>query len=507
MTRLVFFVCIGAFVFTPVFASASVVINEIAWMGTLADPNGSYCEWIELLNTENVSINLDGWVLRVGSVEKTFSIENSAAILISPKSFYLVERSTPNACPDPVSSVVADWSVSFGSGISNSGTIIELKDASGILIDQIDTSSSGWPAGDNTTKETMQKSDSGWITAVATPKAVNSAVSVQEPTEQGPVANQSSSGSVASQYTPPENLPKIKAYAGEDKVTVAGVLSEFRGLAFGLNDEPLEGARYLWNFGDGAAHEGQNIFHYYRYPGEYIVVLDVSSGQYAASDRLKVKAIKNEIFISEAKPGVDSFVELFNPSKHEINISGWIIRFGTNIFVFPKGSFVAPKSYLVVPSLVSGIIFPQGEGVVDLLYPGNFLADSLAYKGFLTAGQSFSKINNTIVFALETPGEENKIVESEFSAAKMIPSSSPSPQKTENKEEKSEQSEEKTEIRPKETAEKEDLSAVNQGANVLSGQKEKTDTKFYFWLVLAVAIISGAGVLLARHKSDVSDQG
>ncbi|TSC69755.1 MAG: hypothetical protein G01um101470_987, partial [Parcubacteria group bacterium Gr01-1014_70] len=71
-----------------------------------------------------------------------------------------------------VPNISADVIAPFGSGLSNSGEILALKNADGIMIDRVDASV-GWPAGDNISKDTMQKSTSGWITAPATPKAVN----------------------------------------------------------------------------------------------------------------------------------------------------------------------------------------------------------------------------------------------------------------------------------------------------------------------------------------------
>src|SRR3989344_7132323 len=41
--------------------TGKVVINEIAWAGTVASAND---EWLELYNTENYDINLSGWTLK-----------------------------------------------------------------------------------------------------------------------------------------------------------------------------------------------------------------------------------------------------------------------------------------------------------------------------------------------------------------------------------------------------------------------------------------------------------
>ncbi|MCK9401751.1 MAG: lamin tail domain-containing protein, partial [Bacteroidales bacterium] len=41
--------------------TASVVINEVAWMGTAESANN---EWLELKNQSEAEIDLAGWILR-----------------------------------------------------------------------------------------------------------------------------------------------------------------------------------------------------------------------------------------------------------------------------------------------------------------------------------------------------------------------------------------------------------------------------------------------------------
>ncbi|MBI2068820.1 MAG: helix-hairpin-helix domain-containing protein [Candidatus Yanofskybacteria bacterium] len=151
-----------------------VIINEIAWMGTTEN---SLCEWVELRNTTAQEINLAGWKL----YEQDSSVEIiSLTKKITPNGYYLIERETPT-CSDPVPSVEADDSDSFGgSGLNNtSGEKLTLKDIAGAIIDEVD-GSNGWKLngdneviGDNTTKKTAQKIGNSWITASPTPKSEN----------------------------------------------------------------------------------------------------------------------------------------------------------------------------------------------------------------------------------------------------------------------------------------------------------------------------------------------
>ncbi len=434
----------GIFVFgmmiflVPSLAFANVIINEIAWMGSRVDNVDSskwqYYEWIELFNNGNDAVNLTGWTLSIVG-KKDISLENT----IPANGYYFTERSGYHA----FDSVIADLPTSFGTGLPNSGATLVLKDAASNPIDTVDGSDNwriggGDIIGNNTTKETAQRISSGWITATATPKAVNAGVSQgsqpqsQEPQPQQQLSQFSSSGSDSSSYIPPEKLPKIKVYAGEDKRVTVGATTEFKGQAFGLEDEPLDNARFLWTFGDGASKEGKNITHFYQYPGEYIVVLNVSSGEYFASDSMLVKALPNQIFISEIKTGADSWIELENKSKEEIDISGSQIKYENQIFVFPQSTRIRPSAYLIIPSSVSGMIFYPGKGVVELLYPGGFKADSFSYNGFLQDSQTFNRLDaaspegsrqggtyGASLIGLESPAAKNLIPSTEIKTASV----------------------------------------------------------------------------------------
>src|SRR5258707_13887588 len=62
-----------------------VVLNEIAWMGTLASAND---EWIELVNNTSSAINLTGWTLT--AADGTPSIVLSGGIPAG--GYFLLER-------------------------------------------------------------------------------------------------------------------------------------------------------------------------------------------------------------------------------------------------------------------------------------------------------------------------------------------------------------------------------------------------------------------------------
>jgi len=157
------------FVFTlvGVLPTNNVVINEIAWMGTEISAND---EWIELYNNTELPINLAGWVLR--GINLTG--------IIPAQGFYLLERTDDKTVPD----IPADQI--YTGALNNNGENLELYDSSGNLIDSANCQA-GWLAGDNSTKQTMERKDANaWQTSQnpgGTPKAKNSEIVI--PTKPG----------------------------------------------------------------------------------------------------------------------------------------------------------------------------------------------------------------------------------------------------------------------------------------------------------------------------------
>jgi hypothetical protein len=122
--------------------SLSVVINEIAWMGTSATHSAD--EWIELFNNTTSTIDVSGWTLRSsdGSLSIIFS-STTASTTIPGKGYFLLERTDDQT----ISDIPADQI--YTGILSNSGEKLELRDAEGNLIDLVD-SSQGWFAGTTT---------------------------------------------------------------------------------------------------------------------------------------------------------------------------------------------------------------------------------------------------------------------------------------------------------------------------------------------------------------------
>jgi len=136
---------------------AAVVINEVAWMGTESNPND---EWIELFNTGDMVLNLEGWTLRWDG--HVVDLKGS----IPAHGYYLLERTDDTT----VQGVKAD--VLYTGSLRNAGEALGLFDAGELLADSANGDGGPWPAGDNATKASMQRrvptdpdGDGNWTSA------------------------------------------------------------------------------------------------------------------------------------------------------------------------------------------------------------------------------------------------------------------------------------------------------------------------------------------------------
>ncbi|MFH0873372.1 MAG: lamin tail domain-containing protein, partial [Candidatus Komeilibacteria bacterium] len=124
----------------------SVVINEIAWAGTEAN---HFDEWLELL--VNSTTSFDGWKI-LGSKNGTTTLEIPLSGFASSSSYILVERTDENTILD----ISAGFF--FTGSLDNNGMKLEIYDSNNTLIDVVDCSA-GWFAGDNSTKQSMERID------------------------------------------------------------------------------------------------------------------------------------------------------------------------------------------------------------------------------------------------------------------------------------------------------------------------------------------------------------
>lgn len=127
----------------------SVVINEVAWMGTDAS---SWHEWVELYNTGAATVSLNGWKLAfLDSSPSTLTLSGE----IAPHGFFLLEGNDR-----AISDIAADMVYGSGSLIDNDAGQVVLYAADGMSVDVANAGGGPWPAGSaNAPKRTMERID------------------------------------------------------------------------------------------------------------------------------------------------------------------------------------------------------------------------------------------------------------------------------------------------------------------------------------------------------------
>lgn len=132
---------------TPV-GALTLLINEVAWAGTLASAED---EWIELYNPGGTDIDLTGWVL--SSSDGSPDIPLSGTVLAGD--YFLMERTDEDTLADIQADLI------YSGSLSNSGETLRLYSAANDLIDTANSNGGAWPAGNASAYASMQRSVAG----------------------------------------------------------------------------------------------------------------------------------------------------------------------------------------------------------------------------------------------------------------------------------------------------------------------------------------------------------
>jgi len=319
----------------PVVVDASVLISEVAWMGSAEDANA---EWIELYNN-GAAVDLEGWTLN--------AIDGQPGIVLTgtlpANSYALLERSDDTTVPS------VDAYVIYTGALGNTGEILELRDVEGVLIDRVDGSNDWAVGGDNSTKETLQRSGNpatgSWTTGPASPNGT-SPIETPEPEEE-PSPSPASGGSVLYGVAPEEDevvmrKPALTLDVGADRTVTVGVPTNFLARAYKESHKEIVVNDIDWNFGDGGTAHGREVSHTYHYPGEYVVSVTGRRNQF-----------RKEI--------VDQ-------------TSGFALVNHSSNFRIPEGTMVLPNATVRFSSKVTKF---RPVGATHLFYPDGVLLASI----------------------------------------------------------------------------------------------------------------------------------
>ena len=384
-----------SFVFPLEVFGAGIVINEVMF-----DPAGTDTglEWVEIYNSGEMSENIAGWQLYPDGIGY-FSFPN--LFTLEPKKFIAVylrtsgqDSSIKRYYPDASSNMGnTSGSIALFSGEPRGKDTIKdfvqwgkagetwesaASDAGiwekGSLIDTVLFSE-----GEVLARKTEGKGKDAWaISTLATPGVPNQISSNPSPASLPsflPLSSGQSSSNPTSPAPVPPLSPSIKVNAGEDKTVSVGSLAEFSGNAWGLKEEPLQNARFWWNFGDGEADEGKNVSHIFHYLGKYMVGLHVSSGDASASDYVLVEVSPNHVVIREVIKGETGFIRLENSALETADIGGWILEDSEGEkFSVPPKTKINSQSQIVLANTATGILENANVSFLILRYPNSEIA-------------------------------------------------------------------------------------------------------------------------------------
>ncbi len=332
-------------------------------MGSASNANA---EWIELYNSGASSISLDGWTLVASDGSPNIALSG----VITASGFFLLERTSD----DTVAGIAAG--VVYAGSLSNSGETLLLKDADGAVVDSV-AGGENWQAagGDNVTKQTAQRTSSGWATAAPTPNSATVSFSSDAGTETdtgtttsvSATSTANATGVTGSSYVMPPP-PDLYADGGGDRTVIVGADTEFKARAYDAKKNTLDFVRFRWNFGDGSTADGSVISHRFEYVGRYVVALEVLGEKNAVSDEIIVTVEKVELALSLLP---DGGVAIENRAGRTLDLSRWIVRSASRAFTIPERTLVLANASLRFSQRTLGFI---ADGDTVLEYPSGAVA-------------------------------------------------------------------------------------------------------------------------------------
>jgi len=420
--------------------SLSVIINEVAWSGTVANTAD---EWIELYNPSTLPVDITGWHLYGddNTLNKIGSPNITLNGVIPAGGYFLLEKDE-QATTAPSNQV-------YSGDLLNSGERLYLKDSSGIVIDTANLDGGAWPAGTASVTTTSPPSyasmervgtTSQWVTYSGT-------VPVAYDRNNGPIKGTPGTGNWISGITITtitSDLPDPSLV--NQNVTVN--VSVIGGKTIPTGKVNITGANTTCTItlSNGIGNcvvkfttTGTKIlFATYLGDGTHPASSDTESHQVSTSARTPTPTFVPTplpppplVAINEFVPrpghdwngdGVvnvkDEYIELLNHGTVNVDLSGYTLDDEVNIGSTPyrlPAITLRPGDRYVFYGSETGLLLGDGGDAVRLLKPNGQLADAYNYSVVGFPDQSFCRLPdnggaddwNTNCFP--TPGLQNSL--------------------------------------------------------------------------------------------------
>ena len=385
----------------PAFSFANINFSEIMF-----DPEGTDAnrEWVEIINTSNVSVNLEKYKFcdsgschtfyskkthpeHFNNLGSDFKIPGNSYGIITkdPKQF---EIDYPN---------FNGFILRSSFSINNNGELLELKDENKNIVSIVEYNSEfGGKNGD-----TFSLIGDTWKNGKATPGGENVFKEIITEEDSSGLGNSSgSSQDIERTYVEISDVidgkKKLKAEIIDNIPTlIAGAENEFNGRAYGITGVEIKGAEYFWTLGDGKKEYGKNIKHTFLYPGEYVLTLIVKSSSFTGNIRKVVTVVNPPLEISE----IDwdkNWVKIKNNYSDILKLDSWYIFSNGEKFKIPKETYILGKSEVIFPNKITHL---------DILENGNTF---LLFPDGKRQSKFVKKSEVTMVVAVPPPSSEIK---------------------------------------------------------------------------------------------------
>src|SRR3989344_7054360 len=353
--KLILVLVLGLFFFKFNLDQAGVIINEFVPYGAT--------EWVELLNTTNSDIPLDGWSL----VDAANHIKSL----------------TPLGSISAHGIVVYEYNAASSGWLNNDADSIELRDAASEPKDKVSYGTTDWAVPSTGKSAALISGD--WQTNQKPTKGTANLSSSNNSDSNDSTEDESSSDTItpAGVADAKPVSSKIKTEISVHNIAYVDIPLALEGKAM-QDERQLYHGRFFWNFGDGDFREVKvtntdKFTHTYFYPGDYDVILDYYPNFFAdtpaASQKITVKVVKASVSISQVGNEKDFFIELTNNDSNAADISNWTILSATKIFKIPRNTVLAPKKKIIISPKITGftiadrstlkLVGPAGEAVFD----------------------------------------------------------------------------------------------------------------------------------------------
>lgn len=421
----------------PLSARANITVTEFAWMGTDVSAND---EWIEIYNSGSDSINLSGWTLN--AEDGTPSINLSGTI--GAGEYKLLERTDDTSFPGITALVI------FTGAISNEGENFTLKDGS-TTIENLNFSS-GWPAGDSTSRKTMQRNGNSWVTATQT--AGGPTTEEGDPGDENPDDNPDDGEEEedGEEDEDEEEVPsnssalkddviKRKVYDDQifevefSKKAVAGDPIFFKAQALSFTRREMNRGIYLWNMGDGTVRQYENkynsdqkyFYHTYEHPGTYTITLEYYDTYFEhlppdISETFQIEIYEPGLEIAQIFP--NGSIEIKNNLNISVDLADWVLQDNSgNKFTIPKNSIISSNKKVVFKN---SSVKLNDLSSVFLFAPNGKLASSFSEnkKEFLNTTTDITSLEEYDaegeVLGVYTEGESEVLGESKNQTSNLV---------------------------------------------------------------------------------------